>query len=120
IVGGNLSMLHSMAAASALTIPHGAIVAIEDVTERPYRIDRMLTSLIVGGHLARASGIVLGSFTSCDPGADGRTALQVITERTHSLGIPVLAGAPFGHDDTNDAFVLGRHVTIRGGTLSFC
>jgi muramoyltetrapeptide carboxypeptidase len=119
IVGGNLSMLHAMAAGNALAFPDGAILALEDVTERPYRIDRMLTSLLVGGHFARVSGIVFGGFTSCDPGADGRTVQEVVAERTRALGIPVLGGAPFGHDDDNDAFVLGRNVSLEGETLSF-
>jgi muramoyltetrapeptide carboxypeptidase len=120
IVGGNLSMLHTMAAASALHVPDGAIVAMEDITERPYRIDRMLTSLIVGGHFARARGIVFGSFTQCEPGNDRRTALDVVAERTRALGIPVFSGAPFGHDEANEAFVLGRNVSMSGGVVSFC
>jgi muramoyltetrapeptide carboxypeptidase len=119
VVGGNLSMLHAMAAASALTLPEGAVVAIEDVTERPYRIDRMLTSLLVGGHFARARGIVFGGFTQCEPGSDGRTVLDVITERTRALGIPVYADAPFGHDDVNQAFVLGRQIEMENGVVSF-
>jgi muramoyltetrapeptide carboxypeptidase len=120
IVGGNLSMLFTAAAASAWTIPEGAILAMEDITERPYRIDRMLTALTNGKHFSRIGGIVFGGFTACDPGQDGRTVDDVITERTRALGIPVLAGAPFGHDDVNDAFVLGRQVTMRGNSLSFC
>ncbi len=119
ILGGNLSMLHAMAAASALKIPSGAVLAMEDVTERPYRLDRMLTSLLVGGHFARVSGIVFGSFTQCDPAADGRTVLDVVTERTRALGIPVFAGAPFGHDETNEAFVLGRKIKMENKVVSF-
>ncbi len=119
IVGGNLSMLFAMAAASALSISSGAILAMEDVTERPYRIDRMLTSLISGGHFSRLSGIVFGSFASCDPGTDRRTVDDVISERTRALGIPVFAEAPFGHEEDNSTFVLGRQVTMSDGVLRF-
>ena len=87
--------------------PPGAVLALEDVTEAPYRVDRMLTSLQLGGHLARASAIVFGAFTRCPTGADGRSVEEVLADRTADLGIPVLSGAPFGHEAHNEAFVLG-------------
>lgn len=102
-----------MAAAGRLVVPRGAILALEDVTERPYRIDRMLTSLLLGGHLARASAIVFGDFTQCDPGPDGVTVEEVLRDRTSGLGIPVVARAPFGHGAPNHAFPLGRAAALR-------
>jgi muramoyltetrapeptide carboxypeptidase len=119
IVGGNLSLLHAMAAAGRLVIPQGAVVAVEDVTESPYRVDRMLTSLRLGGHIARAAAIVFGGFDRCAVGSDGRTIDEVLQERTGDLGVPVLAGAPFGHGACNDAFVLGSPVRIEGDCLHF-
>jgi muramoyltetrapeptide carboxypeptidase len=118
LVGGNLSLLVSMAAGGRLSLPHGAVLALEDVTERPYRLDRMLTSLRLGGHFAGLSAIVLGGFTQCDPGPDGVTALDVLTDRTAGLGIPVVASAPFGHGAPNRAFVLGAMVELAGTTLA--
>lgn len=118
IVGGNLSLIHAMAAAGRLVVPAGAVLALEDVTEAPYRVDRMLTSLRLGGHFARASAIVFGAFTRCAPGADGRTVEQVLADRTTDLGIPVLAGAPFGHDPHNEAFVLGRAARVIGDSVT--
>jgi muramoyltetrapeptide carboxypeptidase len=119
LVGGNLSLLVAMAAAARLALPDGAILAIEDVTERPYRIDRMVTSLRLGGHLDRLSAIVLGGFTQCDPGPDGVTAIAVLAELTAALGIPVVASAPFGHGAPNRAFVLGATARLEGTTLAF-
>jgi muramoyltetrapeptide carboxypeptidase len=119
VVGGNLSLLHAMAAAGRLELPAGAVVVIEDVTEAPYRVDRMLTSLRLGGHLARASAIVLGGFDRCNPGPDGRNVDEVLEERTRDLGIPVLAGAPFGHAAHNEAFVLGTRARVEGDTVSW-
>ncbi|HEX3769945.1 MAG TPA: LD-carboxypeptidase [Polyangiaceae bacterium] len=118
VVGGNLALLHAMAAAGRLVVPEGAVLALEDVAEAPYRIDRMLTSLLVGGHLARASAIVLGGFERCDPGADGRTVGEVLEDRTRGLGVPVVAGAPFGHAPHNEAFVLGIPARVRGDTVT--
>lgn len=114
LVGGNLALVEAMAAAGRLVIPEGAVLVLEDVTERPYRVDRMLTSLRLGGHLARASAIVLGGFTQCEAGPDGRAVEEVLAERTRDLGIPVLAGAPFGHGPRNDAFVLGANARVVG------
>jgi muramoyltetrapeptide carboxypeptidase len=117
LVGGNLSLVQAMAAAGRLTLPAGCVLALEDVTERPYRIDRMLTALRLGGHLERVSAIVFGSFDQCDPGPDGVTALQVLTERTRDLGIVVVAAAPFGHASPNEAFVLGSMATVTAGDV---
>jgi muramoyltetrapeptide carboxypeptidase len=118
--GGNLALVEAMAAAGRPAVRSGGILFLEDVDERPYRIDRMLTSLRLGGHLARAAGIVFGGFSRCPPGKDGVTVEQVLVERTRGLGIPVLAGAPFGHGDDNRAFVLGREVAIEGTSVVFC
>lgn len=107
LFGGNLCLIHSAAASGSLKIPDGAIVLFEDVGERPYRVDRMLTGLIVGGHLERASGIVLGDFTDCAPGPDGVRIEDVLRERLDRLGIPVAMGLPCGHGDRSDPLVLG-------------
>lgn len=119
LVGGNLALVVSMAAAGRFVVPDDAIVLLEDVTERPYRVDRMLTSLRLGNHFVRASAIVFGSFTQCEAGADGVTVADVLRERTADLGIPVYAGAPFGHGEVNQPFVLGRMATVDGTTLHY-
>jgi muramoyltetrapeptide carboxypeptidase len=120
IVGGNLSLLHAMAAAGRLVVPRGAVLALEDVDEAPYRVDRMLTSLRLGGHFTHACALVFGGFERCEPGIDGRTLDAVIEERTVDLGVPVLAGAPFGHGVRNEAFVLGSMARIDGDVLRLC
>jgi muramoyltetrapeptide carboxypeptidase len=117
--GGNLALVSAMAAAGKLRIPDGAIVFLEDVTEKPYRVDRMLTSLLLGGYLERACAIVFGEFVSCDAGPDGVTALDVLSDRTRALGIPVLANAPFGHGAVNRPIVLGAPATVDGNSVYF-
>lgn len=120
LFGGNLTLLFSMAAANALHIPPGSIVLLEDVSERPYRVDRMLTALIEGGHLASAAAVVFGSFEQCDAAQDGVTADEVLAERSRVLQIPVFAGAPFGHGNQNEAFILGARAELRSNALSWC
>jgi muramoyltetrapeptide carboxypeptidase len=116
LYGGNLALLEAMAAAGRLEVPAGSVLVIEDVDERPYRIDRMLTSLRLGGHLSRVAAVVVGGFTRCPTGPDGVTPLMVLEERLGDLGVPVVAGAPFGHGDDNRAFVLGREAEVDGGS----
>jgi muramoyltetrapeptide carboxypeptidase len=112
LVGGNLASLHACAAAGRLAIPEGAVVLIEDVNERPYRVDRMLTGLIVGGHLSRASGVLVGDFEGCPPGADRVTVDAVVRERLLELAVPVLLGFPVGHGKLNEPVVLGGRARI--------
>jgi muramoyltetrapeptide carboxypeptidase len=118
IAGGNLSILHAMAAAGRLAFPAGAVVALEDVSEAPYRVDRMLTSLLLGGYLENASAVVFGSFERCGAETDPAALDALLLERTSGLGVPVLAGAPFGHGAHNLAFVQGAEAAVDGGELT--
>jgi len=113
--GGNLALLEASAASGRLVVPEGAILFVEDTTERPYRVDRMLTSLLVGGHLARVAAVVVGGFTDCNPGPDGVTVEGVLRERLLGLGVPVVAGAPFGHGDDNRPWIVGAPCTVESG-----
>lgn len=107
LFGGNLALLHACAAAGRLEVPEGCVLLLEDVTERPYRIDRMLATLEVGGHLARAAAVVLGDFEQCGPGPDGVTVDDVLRDRLLPLGVPVVAGLPIGHGRRNEPAILG-------------
>jgi len=121
LVGGNLAILHACAAAGRLALPDGCVLLLEDVTERPYRVDRMLSTLEAGGHLARASAVLLGDFHQCDPGSDRVTVEEVLCERLVRLGVPVAYGFPIGHARRNDPVVLGGPARVeladRSGTV---
>jgi muramoyltetrapeptide carboxypeptidase len=112
LFGGNLTILQACAAAGRLRVPEGAILLIEDVTERPYRIDRALSTLIAGGHLAAVAGVIVGQFTDCGPGPDGVRVEEVLRERLGSLGVPVAAGAEIGHGSPNEPVILGRRYAL--------
>jgi muramoyltetrapeptide carboxypeptidase len=119
VVGGNLTLVASLAAAGRLALPRGSILVLEDVTERPYRIDRMLTSLRLGGHLDALGGIVFGEFDACAPGPDGVTVDDVLRDFGAHVKVPVFTGAPFGHGARNEALVLGAEGTLTDRTLRF-
>lgn len=112
LFGGNLTVLHACAVAGRLRVPPGAVLLLEDVGERPYRIDRMLTTLITGGHFAGVSGVVLGDFAQCDPDADGIRVEPVLRDILSELRVAVACGLPVGHSPRNDPIVLGSHAEI--------
>ena len=67
IFGGTLTQIAaSLGTPFAFDPPHGCVLFIEDVAERPYRLDRLLTQLQLAGILSRAAAIVLGTFPGCD------------------------------------------------------
>jgi len=100
LMGGNLAVLTSLAGTPYFPDLRGALLFLEDVNEYIYRIDRMLTTLALGGHLQQVAGVVLGGFTQCKPseGSYGSLTLdEVFMDHFGPLGVPVLRGAPFGH-----------------------
>ena len=119
LVGGNLALVEAMAAGGRWHTPEGAILVLEDVTERPYRIDRMLSALYLGGHIQKAAAILFGGFTQCDPGPDGVTVEDVIADYASKLNMPMYARAPFGHGAPNYAFPLGAEAQLANSELRF-
>jgi muramoyltetrapeptide carboxypeptidase len=101
LVGGTLTQLcASLGTPYDFRPPSGAVIFIEEVSERPYRIRRMLTQLQQSGRLAGASALVFGQLPGCDE-PDGRvTARAVVEEFTAAASFPVLWGFPSGHTVT--------------------
>lgn len=101
----------------------GVILAIEDVTEAPYRIDRYLTQWRSSGALNLVKGIALGRFSRCEAseGIPSWSVEEVLRDRLGDLGIPIVSGLPFGHDGENAALPVGSLVELDGdrGILSF-
>ncbi len=99
LVGGNLTLVTALLGSRWQIETRGALLFLEDVDEAPYRVDRMLTQLRLGGFLQRAAGVIFGDFhTEGRPLASEDPAITaVLHERTADLGIPVAYGFPFGH-----------------------
>ena len=102
LLGGNLTVICSLLGTPYMPDFSGCIVFLEDVGERPYRIDRLLTQLIMSGVLSQARGIALGTFVDCEEGEYFQPSnpvylYEVLEERLKPLGIPVVYGLPFGH-----------------------
>jgi muramoyltetrapeptide carboxypeptidase len=98
LFGGTLTQLAaSLGTPYAFDPPAGSILFIEDVNERPYRIDRMLTQLQLSGVLARAAGLLFGEMRTCDEPAGHVTARAVIQRLTRGFSGPIVYGFPSGH-----------------------
>ncbi|ASC73270.1 Putative carboxypeptidase [Halomicronema hongdechloris C2206] len=94
----------------------GVILALEDVTEAPYRIDRLLTHWRASGKLQRVGGIALGRFSRCLPAehTPSFSVAEVLCDRIGDLGIPVVSDLPFGHDGVNAALPVGVPAELNG------
>ncbi|MBU6260205.1 MAG: LD-carboxypeptidase [Burkholderiales bacterium] len=124
LVGGNLAVLSSIAGSPYWPDFDGAILCLEEVNEYLYRVDRMLSTLKLAGALDRLAGVALGAFTNCGPGSDGYGSLtldEIFDDYFGGLGIPVYAGASFGHIQRKFTLPVGLDVEIDAdaGTLRY-
>jgi len=98
LFGGTLTQLTaSLGTPFAFAPPQGCILFIEDVNERPYRLDRMLTQLRLAGILSRARGLIFGEMRGCDESEAGPGARDTIRELVKDFNGPVIYGFPSGH-----------------------
>jgi muramoyltetrapeptide carboxypeptidase len=112
LLGGNLTVLTALIGTRHFPPLAEAVLFFEDVGERPYRVDRMLTTWRQAGAFAGVRGIVLGAFVQGEAGPDGVDLQSVLHERLADLGIPVAMGLPAGHVDDNTELPLGRRVSL--------
>jgi muramoyltetrapeptide carboxypeptidase len=121
LVGGNLSVLTRLLGTPYFPKLDGALLLLEDVGERPYRIDRMWTHLRLAGVLEHVAGVVLGRFSGCDEPDGSYSAAEVLTNLARELGRPCASGFPIGHEDFNVAVPLGVQARLDAdaGSLSF-
>jgi muramoyltetrapeptide carboxypeptidase len=115
LLGGNLTVLASLAGTSYLPDFSGAILFLEDVDEAEYRIDRMLTQLALAGILRKLAGVVFGQCTNCratGPSYGGFTLAQVLDHHLKPLGVPAYQGALFGHVDDQFSLPVGARAEI--------
>jgi muramoyltetrapeptide carboxypeptidase len=122
LLPGNLTVATHLLSTPILPNLDGVILALEDVTEAPYRIDRMLTQWRLSGLLTKVKGMALGGFTKCEAPANipSFTVEEVLRDRLADLNIPIVSDLPFGHDSPNAALPVGTEVTLDAdqGTLT--
>ncbi len=124
LIGGNLEVFSRLVGTPFLPDVSGAILFFEDLGERPYRIDRLLTHLDLAGVFGAASGVIAGDFSGCrEPEAtraDSPTAEDVLVDRLGRLPVPVALRGAFGHGTRNRALPYGTlcELDTAAGTLT--
>jgi len=117
LVGGTLTQLAaSLATPFAFCPPDGCVLFLDEVGERPYRLDRLLTQLRLAGILSRTAAIVFGELPECDEPGGALLARDTVRELTKNFPGPVLFGLPSGHTDGACMTIpLGVRARVFGG-----
>lgn len=116
LVGGNLTLLVSALGSKYEIDTRGKMLLIEDVTEEPYEVDRMLNQMRLAGKIQEAAGIVVGDFSqSVTKKRETTLTLQEVFQHyLGDLGIPVVSGFKIGHCQPHFAVPLGVEARLDG------
>jgi len=119
LIGGNLTMISSLMGTPYQHDTTGAIFFLEDVHEEPYRIDRMLTELALGGMFDHVAGIVFGRCSDCGVKGPSFSLEEILRDRFGSLPVPAISGLSFGHIEQKLVLPIGARATLDAdaGTL---
>jgi muramoyltetrapeptide carboxypeptidase len=117
LVGGNLSLLHTITATASQASFAGRILFLEDLDEYLYHIDRMMLHLHRSGQLAGLAGLVVGHFSQMRDNTIpfGSAAEEIIDSYAGLYHFPVGYGFPVGHEADNMALVVGREARLEVG-----
>lgn len=109
LIGGCLSLVVSLLGTEYFGDVSGRLLFLEEIGEKPFRIDRMLTHLRNAGVFNKISGLMLGDFHQCWEGDDGESLQlrEIIEQVLEDVNIPVMAGLPFGHGKLKMTLPLG-------------
>jgi muramoyltetrapeptide carboxypeptidase len=111
LFGGTLTqLLTSLGTPFAFSPPQGYVLFLDEVRERPYRLDRMMTQLRQAGLLARAAGVVVGELPGCNESTGALKGRAVMADLLKEFPGPVLIGFPSGH-------TVGPSMTLPLGVL---
>ncbi|MEZ4271197.1 MAG: LD-carboxypeptidase [Myxococcota bacterium] len=115
LVGGNISVLAAMVGTGQLPSMEGCIVVLEDIGERPYRLDRALTQLIQAKAFVGVQAFVVGQLTGCEPPprfAGEFSAVDVVGDILSQFRVPVLVDAPIGHEPSSFGVCFGTPAVL--------
>ncbi|MDW5289468.1 LD-carboxypeptidase [Formosa sp. PL04] len=114
LVGGNLTILHTMLGSKSSLDTSGKILFIEEIGEYKYHIDRMLQSLKRAGYFDNCNGVLIGDFTKTKKNTTswGTSIQQLILDVLADYDFPVAFNMPAGHAKDNQALIFGRNVEL--------
>lgn len=114
LVGGNLTMLHTMLGSKTSIDVSGKILFIEEIGEYKYHIDRMLQSLKRAGYFDNCKGVIVGDMTKLRKNTTlwGTSVEQLILDALAEYDFPIAFNMPAGHEKDNRALILGRPINL--------
>ncbi|ROL57102.1 LD-carboxypeptidase [Bacteroidetes/Chlorobi group bacterium MS-B_bin-24] len=124
LVGGNLSNLVSLLGTPFDFDARGKILFFEEVSEHPYKIDRMLKQLELSGKFEQCAGVVLGYFGKLDARRNffpdySFTLREIFDQTFKKYDFPVLINFPFGHTNKFFTFPIGGLAKVDTKNLEF-
>ena len=115
LVGGNLTMLHTMLGSKESIDTSGKILFIEEIGEYKYHIDRMLQSMKRAGYFDNLKGLIVGDMSRMRKNTTlwGTSVEELIIDALADYDFPIAFGMPAGHEKENVAMTLGRTVELK-------
>nr|WP_321232701.1 LD-carboxypeptidase [uncultured Psychroserpens sp.] len=115
LVGGNLTMLHTMLGSQTSIDTTGKILFIEEIGEYKYHIDRMLQSMKRAGYFDNCSGVLVGDMSKMRKNTTpwGTSVEQLILDALADYDFPIAFHMPAGHEKDNRAMVLGKSIKLK-------
>lgn len=113
IFGGNLSVYTGILGSKFAKIPRNGILFLEDIAEKPYRVDRMIHQLKLAGLFDKIKALIIGQFTEFEE--DNQmygTLYESILSVVQPYNFPVCFGFPVGHVKTNLPMIIGGNATL--------
>ncbi len=114
LVGGNLTMLHTMLGSKTSIDTSEKILFIEEIGEYKYHIDRMLQSLKRAGYFDNCKGLLVGDMSKLRKNTTlwGSSVEQLILDALSDYDFPICFNMPAGHEKDNRAMILGRTIEM--------
>lgn len=111
LTGGNLSLICALMGTPYEMDTKGKILFLEEINEEPYKLDRMLTQLALGGKFSDAEGVVLGSWSGCQ--SDSKMDIKkLFNEILTPFRKPILYNLRAGHCSPMVSLPFGAFVEI--------
>ena len=108
MIGGNLAVLSGLHGTDYDFDYEGKYLFIEDIKESPYKIDRMMNQLRLGGVFGKIKALFIGQFTGCDEDPEmPKPLFDTMREMVEPYGIPMYFDVPIGHFENNYPIVEG-------------
>lgn len=115
IVGGNLTIMHTMLGSKTSIDTSGKILFIEEIGEYKYHIDRMLQSLKRAGYFDNCKGVIIGDMTKIKRNTTpwGSSIEQLILDVLSDYNFPIAFNMKAGHEKDNRALIFGKTIELK-------